>query len=125
MNLKQVDSLTIIQLFNQLKKETYLYPELYRTGCIERTRIICDELISKGVQVGFAVMPKENIGEYVLSSRAILKSGVRHDFKWTQHCVPYVMNKKGQRIVLDVCLMDGPEKFENWQKNVIYRNTTL
>lgn len=125
MKLKRVDSLTIIQLFNQLKKEGYLHPELYRTGCIERTRIICDEMIAKGVQVGFAVMPKENIGEYVLSSRAMLKKGFSHNFKWVQHCVPFLINRKGQKIILDICLMNGPEKFENWRKSVLYGNDPI
>ena len=125
MILRKIDSLTVIQLFNQLKKENYLHPELYRTGCIERTRIICDEMISKGVGVGFAIMPKENNGEYVLSSRAMLKNGVRHNFKWTQHCVPFITNERDQKIVLDVCLMNAPERFETWQKNVLYQNNPI
>ncbi len=127
MSLKRMKNQKIIQAFNQFKKDSRLHPELFRTGCEERTKIICQILTDQGEEAGFLVVPKENGGycDEKLSCSVQLQNGGLHNFKWTNHFVPFVINEQGKIIVLDICLMDGPELLENWCQHIKYNGKKL
>lgn len=115
----------IIKIFNQWKNDPRLHNEILATGCMERTRIICEDLMNKGFDCGFIYFPKEEKKDESLSCVATLKKGQKFCFHWMRHVVPFVKDEQGKIIVLDVCLMDGPESFENWAKHILINEHPL
>ena len=115
----------IIKVFNQWKDDPRLHNDILATGCMERTRIICEDLVNKGFSCGFIYLPKEERKDDILSCVAKLKNGQSHCFHWMRHVVPFVKDEEGKIVVLDECLMDGPESFENWSKHILIHNRSL
>lgn len=118
----------IIRAFNHYKSDSRLHPELLRTGCIERTKIICNELAEKKEEAGYVVVPKIGQGysdNEEVTCTATLTSGLPYTFKWTNHFVPFVLDQKNQLVVLDMCLMDGPETLKDWCRHIQFQGKRL
>lgn len=110
----------IKKAFDMFKEDGRLHPEALWGGCTERTKIICDALNQKEPQAGFMCLPKEGWTDEKLSCKAKLQNGKEDEFFWVRHFVPIVQNKKGEIIVLDICLMDGPERVKDWIKHISF-----
>ena len=125
MSLQYMNDADIKKAFDQFKDDVRLHPEVLWGGCTERTKIICDALNKDKPQAGFMCLPKEGWTDEKLSCRAILQNGKEDEFFWIRHFVPVVQNKKGEIIVLDICLMDGPERLKDWIKYISFEGKTL
>ena len=98
----------IVKLFDKYKKSPEMQTEYYMDGCIQRTGKILSDLEEQGQKSSLLVclgMP-ENI-----------KSKEYPAIKWHQHFAPIVFDEKGKAVVLDICLMDGPEYFDEYKKH--------
>ena len=120
MPLKYMNDVDIKKAFDRFKEDTRLYPEALWGGCTERTKIICDALNQMGPQAGFMCLPKEGWTDEKLSCKAKLQNGKEDEFFWVRHFVPIVQNQNGEVIVLDICLMDGPERVKDWIKHISF-----
>ena len=120
MSLKYMNDADIKKAFDAFKADVRLHPEALWGGCTERTKIICDALNQKGPQAGFMCLPKEGWTDEKLSCKAKLQNKKEGEFFWIRHFVPIVQNQNGEVIVLDVCLMDGPEKLKDWIKHISF-----
>lgn len=125
MTLKQMKNCNIIKAFNEFKANPCLYTDCLQGGCAERTRIICTELQSQGEDAGYILLPDGGWCDEKLSCKAKLKNGQMHDFLWVRHFVPFVFNEQNEAIVFDVCLMDGPERFHDWKKHILFDGKPL
>ena len=125
MTLKQMKNCNIIKAFNEFKANPCLYTDCLQGGCAERTRIICTELQSQGEDAGYILFPQSGWCDESLSCKAKLKNGQMHDFLWVRHFVPFVFNEQNEAIVFDVCLMDGPERFHDWKKHILFDGKPL
>lgn len=125
MTLKQMKNSNIIKAFNEFKDNPCLYTDCLQGGCAERTRIICTELQSQGEDAGYILFPQSGWCDESLSCKAKLKNGQMHDFLWVRHFVPFVFNEQNEAIVFDICLMDGPERFHDWKKHILFDGKPL
>lgn len=125
MTLKQMKNCNIIKTFNEFKDNPCLYTDCLQGGCAERTRIICEELQSQGEDAGYILLPDGGWCDESLSCKAKLKNGQMHDFLWVRHFVPFVFNEQNEAIVFDICLMDGPERFHDWKKHILFDGKPL
>ena len=125
MTLKQMKNSNIIKAFNEFKANPCLYTDCLQGGCAERTRIICKELQSQGEDAGYILFPQSGWCDESLSCKAKLKNGQMHDFLWVRHFVPFVFNEQNEAIVFDICLMDGPERFHDWKKHILFDGKPL
>ena len=125
MTLKRMKNTDIIKAFNEFKDNPCFYTYCLQGGCAERTRIICQELQEKGEDAGYILLPNNGWCDEKLSCKAKLKNGQTHDFVWIRHFVPFVFNEQNEAIVFDICLMDGPERFHDWKKHVLYDGKPL
>ena len=111
----------LIDLFNHFKDDPKLYPSFYQDGCVFRTKAICDYLLNnkefENEKVLFArISPVQNKGR-VTCLKAPLKNKKKTKISWDEHWVPLVFDEKNEMIVLDICLMNGPEKLSDYLKN--------
>jgi len=125
MSLKYMNDADIKKAFDMFKDDVRLHPEVLWGGCTERTQIICDALNQKEPQAGFMCLPKEGWTDEKLSCRAKLQNGKEDEFFWIRHFVPVVQNQKGEVIVLDICLMDGPERLRDWIRHISFEGKRL
>ena len=94
----------IVSMFNQFKNDPNMHTDVYSGGCIQRTGKILEK-IQGACYVVF-------VGENGQDIRC-LDTGTR----WKQHYVPVVFDETRTPVVLDVCLMDGPETLDNYMKH--------
>ena len=120
MSLKYMNDADIKKAFDRFKGDARLHPEALWSGCVERTKIICDILNQKEPYAGFMCLPKEGWTDEKLSCKAKLQNGKEDEFFWIRHFVPIVQNQNEDVIVLDICLMDGPEKLKNWIQHISF-----
>ena len=125
MTLKQMNNKKIIEAFNRFKDDPGLYTDCLWGGCAERTSIICRELQQQGEDVGYILLPQDGFCDEKLSCKAKLKNGKMDNFIWIRHFVPFVFNEQNEAVIFDICLMDGPERFHDWKKYILYDNQPL
>lgn len=111
----------LIDLFNHFKDDPKLYPSFYQDGCVFRTKAICDYLLNnkefEGEKVLFArISPLHDKGR-ITCLKTPLKNKKKTKISWDEHWVPLVFDEKNELVVLDICLMNGPEKLSDYLKN--------
>lgn len=97
--MKNID---IVRLFNELKSDPNMHTDTYSSGCIQRT----GKILEKIPEACFAVFMGEN-GQDI--------SCLETKTTWKQHYVPIVFDEQQNPLVLDICLMDGPERLEDYK----------
>ena len=105
--MKNID---IIRLFNELKNDPNMHTDTYFSGCIQRTGKVLERI----PEACFAVFMGEN-GQDI--------SCLETKTTWKQHYVPIVFDEEQNPLVLDICLMDGPERLEDYKKH--FQNLSL
>ena len=100
----------IIRLFNELKNDPNMHTDTYSSGCIQRT----GKILERVPGACFAVFMGEN-GQDI--------SCLETKTTWKQHYVPIVFDEQQTPLVLDICLMDGPESLEDYKTH--FQNLSL
>ena len=111
----------LIELFNHFKDNPKMYPSFYQDGCVFRTKAICDYLLNQkefeGEKVLFArISPLQDKGR-ITCLKTPLKNKKKAKISWDEHWVPLVFDEKNELVVLDICLMNGPEKLTDYLKH--------
>ena len=107
----------IVEIFNKYKNDSRMCTEVYATGCIERTEIICEELESKGIKVYWIGLYGATADGITLNEDIFQSHNRKGSICWQYHYAPVLFNDEKIPLVLDVCMMDGPERIENWLKH--------
>ena len=100
----------IIRLFNELKNDPTMHIDTYSSGCIQRT----GKILERVPGACFAVFMGEN-GQDITC--------LETKTTWKQHYGPIVFDEEQNPLVLDICLMDGPERLEDYKTH--FQNLSL
>ncbi len=108
----------IVEIFNKFKKDPQMHTDFYQDGCIYRTRKLCDYIIENsefaGEKIFFVrISPIQDKGKVICNS-ASLKNLKNEKICWDEHWIPLVFDENNNPIALDICLMDGPEKLNDY-----------
>ena len=110
----------IIEIFNQFKNDPQMHTEFYHDGCIYRTKQLCDYILKNHEfdkeRVYFAQLTPKERGK-INCTTVHMKNGENNGISWGEHWVPIVYDENNEMIVLDICLMDGPEKLTDYMNN--------
>lgn len=98
----------IVSLFNKYKKSPEMQTPYYMDGCIQRTGKILFDLEEQSQEVSFLLC---------LGSKEKIKSKEHANISWHQHYVPVVFDENGDAVVLDICLLNGPEYVDEYKKH--------
>lgn len=94
----------IVSVFNKFRNDPQMHTDVYSGGCIQRTGKILEDI----PDACYVIFMGENGQDICCSDTKT---------KWKQHYVPIVFDETRTPVVLDVCLMDGPETLDNYMKH--------
>lgn len=107
----------IIEIFNRFKNNPKMHTEFYHGGCVQRTKAICDYILGNkdysNDEILFTKIIPQN-SSFIICETPYIQDSKTAPIKWTEHWVPIVYDEKNERVVLDICLMDGPERLSDY-----------
>lgn len=100
----------IQSIYDDLRKNPYFPFDVIETqGCFNRANFISAYLSSRGLQ------PNQVIAHGDLSADRLIGNG---RIQWETHTAPYVLNTRGEKIILDPSLTDRPITVTDWVKTM-------
>lgn len=111
----------IVGIFNKFKNNPEMYTQFYHDGCICRTQAICDFVLNddklRNENVSFARITPIDDRKKINCNTADFQNKNTHKISWDEHWIPIVYDENKEAVVLDICLMDGPEKLSDYMLN--------